>query len=253
MPTETETQELIARTYQGSRRELRSYLTRIVLRPDVAEELVQQAAVKLLEAERAEGATPTDADGMRAWLFRVGTNLALDHLRRHSTWRENILLEAREVADRSEAFLAESALLRGSAETSAIAREHLTVCFACTLRNLPAQQAAALLLAEVYGFTVEEAAQILDASFGQTKNWIQSARAYLRDKYDTTCALITKQGVCHQCVELNEFFHGRKEDPLEGTARDIDARLVIVRERRETTLGPWHQLMMRLVDDVLKG
>ena len=248
-----ESQGLLAQTYQQSRRELRSYLTRIVLRPDVAEELVQQAAVKLVEAGQGDKEVPQDADGTRAWLFRVATNLAIDHLRRHSTWRENIMLEAREVAERSDAFLAESALLRGSAETSAIAREHLAVCFSCTLRNLPPQQAAALLLAEVYGFTVAEAAQILDASFGQTKNWIQGARDHLRDKYASTCALINKQGVCHQCVELGEFFHGRKDDPLDGTQRDIDARLAILRERRETPLGPWHHLMMRLVDDVLKS
>ncbi|HUG25667.1 RNA polymerase sigma factor [Piscinibacter sp.] len=249
----TEAQGLLAQTYQQSRRELRSYLTRIVLRPDIAEELVQQAAVKLVEAGQGDKEMPDNLDGMRAWLFRVATHLAIDHLRRHSTWRENIMLEAREVAEDSEAFLAESALLRGSAETSAIAREHLTVCFSCTLRNLPAQQAAALLLAEVYGFTVEEAAQILDASFGQTKNWIQAARDQMRDKYDATCALIAKQGVCHQCVELSEFFHGRKDDPLAGSARDIDARLAILRARREAELGPWHRLMMRLVDDVLKN
>jgi RNA polymerase sigma-70 factor (ECF subfamily) len=245
--------DLLTQTYQQSRRELRSYLTRMVLRPEVAEELAQQAAVKLVETEHAGGKAPVDIDGMRAWLFRVATNLAIDHLRRHSTWREEIMLETREVAERSEAFLAESHLLRGAAEVNAIAREHLSVCFACTLRNLSARQAAALLLTEVYGFTVEEAAQMLEASFGQTKNWIQSARAFLQEKYSTTCALITKQGVCHQCTELSEFFHGHKDDPLEGTQRDIDARLAILRERREAELGPWHRLMMKLVDQVLKG
>src|SRR6185369_3751896 len=162
--------DLLAQAYQQSRRELRSYLTRMVLRPDVAEELVQQAALKLLEAERGEATIPTDAEGVRAWLFRVATHLAIDHLRRHSTWREEVLLETRELAERNGPFLAESQLMRDSAELQAIAREHLSVCFACTLRNLPAQQAAALLLSEVYGFTVEEAAEILEATFGQAKN-----------------------------------------------------------------------------------
>lgn len=247
------TSALLAQAYQQSRRELRSYLTRMVLRPDVAEELVQQAAVQLLEAERGDAKVPADAEGMRAWLFRVATRLALDHLRRHSTWREEVLLEVRELAEHNEPFLAESQLLRGSTELQAIAREHLSVCFACTLRNLPAQQAAALLLSEVYGFTVEETAQILEATFGQAKNWIQAARNYLQQKYSTSCALIAKQGVCYQCVELSEFFQGRKDDPLAGTQRDIDARLAILRERRETALGPWHRMMMKLVDDVLKA
>jgi RNA polymerase sigma-70 factor, ECF subfamily len=184
-------------------------------------------------------------------LFRVATNLAIDHLRRHSTWRETILLDTRERAVNDAAFVAESQLLRGSPETRAIAREHLTVCLSCTLRNLPPEQAAALLLVEVYGFTVPEAAGILGVAFGQAKGWIQSARAKLREKYDATCALVTKQGVCYQCVELSGFFNGREDDPLDGTPRDIDARLAILREHRDATLGPWHRLMMRIVDDVL--
>ena len=90
------------------------------------------------------------------------------------------------------------------------------------LRNLGPEQAAALLLAEVYGFTVGEAAEILGATFGQAKNWIQTARARMQEKYAATCALIAKQGVCYQCVELSEFFTGRREDPLDGTTKDIE-------------------------------
>jgi RNA polymerase sigma-70 factor, ECF subfamily len=201
--------ELLAQAYEQCRRELTSYVTRMVLRPAVAEELVQQAALRLVEGDH----TPTDPEGTRAWLLRVATNLAIDYLRRHSTWRENILLETRERAVTDEAFVAESRLLRGSPEMSAIAREHLAVCLSCTLRNLPPEHGAALLLVEVYDFTVPEAAEILGVSVGQAKGWIQSARAKLREKYSATCALITKQGVCYQCVELSRSFNGREENP----------------------------------------
>lgn len=241
--------ELLASAYQHSRRDLSTYITRIVVRPEVAEEIVQEAALRLVQAENL----PADPRGTRAWLFRVATNLAIDYLRRHSTWRENILVETKERAVSDEAFVAESQLLRGSPEMRAIAREHLVVCFSCVLRNLPPERAAALLLTEVYGFGIEEAAEMLGATFGQAKSWIQAARAKLREKYDATCALITKQGVCYQCVELSEFFNGQKEDPLQGTPGDMDARLAILRERRDASLGPWHRLMMRIVDDVLKG
>lgn len=127
------TSPLVAKVYQESRRDMLSYVTRMTLRAEVAEEIVQQAALRLVEKDPAPG----DADGTRAWLFRVATNLALDHLRRHATKREHIMLETRERAEADPAFLADVALLRGSAETSAIAREHLMICFACTLRNLP--------------------------------------------------------------------------------------------------------------------
>jgi RNA polymerase sigma-70 factor (ECF subfamily) len=133
----------------------------------------------------------------------------------------------------------------------AIAREHLDVCFACALRNLPSEHAAALLLVEVYDFGVREAAGMLGATPGQVKHWIQRSREVMRARYAGTCALVGKQGVCHQCVELGGFFNRRPEDPLEGTDGDLDARLAIVRRRRSATLGPWHRMMMRLVDDIL--
>jgi RNA polymerase sigma-70 factor, ECF subfamily len=238
---------LLAEVYQAARHQLISYVTRMVVRPAIAEEIVQQAALRLTESPRP----PTDAEGTRAWLFRAATNLAIDHLRRHSTWREDVLLETQQLARRDEGFIAESRLLQGSPEMRAIAREHLAVCLACTLRASAPQHAAALLLAEIYGFTVPETADVLGASITQVKNWIQTARARLREKYAATCALVTKQGVCYQCVELSEFFNRRREDPLDGTARDVDARLAILREQRETALGPWHRIMMRLVDAVL--
>ncbi len=239
--------EQVASTFQANRRALTGYLTRLVVREEIAEELVQQAAVHALEQD----GLPKDAAELRAWFFRVATNLALDHLRRHSTWREGVLGETRGRAEEDAGFVAESRLLAGSPEMKTIAKDHLAVCFACTSRNLRHEESAALLLKEVYDFTVEEVAGVMGATFGQAKAWIQSARAQLKAKYDASCALVAQEGVCFQCVELDRFFHADQGDPLAGTERDVSARLAIVRERREAPLGPWHRQMMRLVEDVL--
>lgn len=241
------TRERVAATFQSNRKMLAGYLTRLVAREDVAEELVQQAAVRALEQE----SLPEDAAEMRMWFYRVATNLALDHLRKHSTWREGVLGETRGMAEADAGFVAESRLLAGSPEMKTIAKDHLAVCFACTLRNLRHEESAALLLKEVYDFTVDEVARVMGASFGQVKAWIQSARAQLKAKYDTSCALVAQQGVCFQCVELDRFFGADRGDPLAGTDRDVAARLVIVRERRDAPLGPWHRQMMRLVEELL--
>lgn len=238
---------LRAEVYQRHRRELVGYATRLVVRDSIAQELVQEAAVRLLEDQRL----PDNDEQIRAWLFRVTSNLAIDHLRRHSTWRELVLVETRERAEADAAFVAEARDLRGSPEMKAIAREHLAVCFACTLRNLPPKQAAALLLKEVHGFTTAATADTLDATPVQVKNWVQQARRLMEARYGHTCALVTKEGVCHQCVELDGFFNGEKRDPLAGTARDLDARLRILRDTREAALGPWHRRMLRLVNEIL--
>jgi RNA polymerase sigma-70 factor, ECF subfamily len=235
--------------FERHRRELAAHLRRLLVRDDVAEDLVQQTALRALEAD----SLPEDDRGLRAWLYRVATNLAIDHRRRHATWRETPLLDARERAEGNEAFVEASRSLRGSPEMQSIAREHLVICFTCTARNLPAEQAAALLLKEVEGLTTEETAAALDATFGQAKHWVQAARATLERTYASTCALVAKTGACHQCVELDGFFNGEARDPLAGTAADLDARLAVVCDRRTADLGPWHRRMLRLIDDVLDG
>ncbi len=236
-----------AEHFESCRRELVGYATRLVLRDSVAEEIVQEAALRLL----GEPALPDDHAQVRAWLFRVVSNLAIDHLRRHSTWKELVLLDTRTRAESDPSYLAQSRQLRGNPEMATIAREHLAVCFACTLRNLPPRRAAALLLREVHGFSVAEAAETLEATPTQVKNWIQLARRAMTQRYAHSCALVTKAGVCYQCVELDEFFNGARRDPLAGTTRGLAARLAVLRETREAALGPWHRRMLKLVEDVL--
>lgn len=239
--------ERVAATFQSNRKTLTGYLTRLVAREDIAEEIVQQAAVRALE----QASLPEDAAEMRMWFFRVATNLALDHLRKHGRWKEGVLGDTRGMAEADPGFVAESRLLAGSPEMKTIAKDHLAVCFACTLRNLRHEESAALLLKEVYDFTVDEVARVMGATFGQVKSWIQSARAQLKAKYDTSCALVAQEGVCFQCIELDRFFGADRGDPLAGTDRDVAARLVIIRERRDAPLGPWHRQMMRLVEELL--
>ena len=92
---------------------------------------------------------------------------------------------------------------------------------------------------------------MMESTFGQAKAWIQSARAKLTARYATTCALVSQQGACFQCVALDQLFKANQGDPLAGTPRDLDARLVVLRAHKATELGPWHKQMLRLVDEVL--
>jgi RNA polymerase sigma-70 factor (ECF subfamily) len=163
-----------------------------------------------------------------------------------------VLIDTRERAEADPAYVAESLQLRGNPEMATIAREHLAVCFACTLRNLPPLEAAALLLRDVHDFSTNATADVLEATPIQVKNWIQQARRSMEERYGHTCALVTKKGVCHQCVELDGFFNGKKRDPLSGSTRDLTARLAILRATRQSALGPWHRRMLKLVEDILE-
>jgi len=238
--------EVLSRQYLSVRKELTSYLCRMVIRPQVAEELAQTAFLRGIEGGED---LPESDEGVRAWLFRVATNLALDELRRHSTWRETMMLDLRDAAEADRQLVDQSLAMAGTPETKAIAREHLVACLACTLRNLPERKAAALLLKEVHGFSVEEAAGMLDATPTQVKNWLQEARSYMSERYGQTCALISKQGVCHQCVELDGFFAAHQGSPL-AQESGIDARIRIASELRDRAWGGWHRRIFALIDDL---
>ena len=70
----------------------------------------------------------------------------------------------------------------------------------------------------------------------------------MRDRYQQTCALVNKQGVCHQCVELSGFFRAEERDPLAGTAGDLDARLGVVRGCDTSGPGPWTRMLDTLTE-----
>lgn len=231
--------------WEACRPQLVAYAARMVAQRSIAEELTQEAGVRLFCAGAAVEGDPQ----VRAWLFKVVTHLALDHVKRHSTWRELSISGIRATAETNAAFVAESVAMRGSPELQSIAREHLTACFACTLRNLAPRQAACLLLKEVYGLTVQETADAVDCSFAQVKNWLQDGRATLDRIYSRTCALVNQEGVCHQCTELDGFFNGQTRNPLAGTAGDVHARLRVLRDHRDFADGPWHRKLFDLVQD----
>lgn len=239
--------EALSRQFIAIRKELTSYLCRMVVRPQVAEELVQTTFLRGIEEHR--GLPPSD-EGVRAWLFKVATNLAFDELRRHSNWRESMILDIRDAAEEDQFLVQQSLAMASTPETKAIAREHLVACLACTLRNLPERKAAALLLKEVHGFSVEDVADVLDASANQVKNWLQESRAYMNERYGLTCALIAKNGICHQCVELDGFFTSNQGNPLSTDTR-IDARLKIAAELKERPWGEWHRRILALIDDMV--
>ncbi len=228
--------------------DLRDYLSRLLLHTDAVDDVLQSAAVRALS--NLESA-PAVVGELRPWVFRIATNLAIDEIRRRGRWRGDLLLESRPLAEANHEFVAMSESLRGSPQMRLIAKEHLVACFACTLRALTPERAAALLLREVYAFSVADAASILDARPAQVKNWLQEARRIMTAAYENRCALIRKTGICYQCSELAELFTGQDENPLASTrSESLRERVRIVRELRNRQPNPWHQQLFAIFDEL---
>jgi hypothetical protein len=72
----------------------------------------------------------------------------------------------------------------------------------------------------------------------------------MEQRYGATCALITKRGVCDQCVELAGFFGSPDRSPLPPGDLSLDARLSIAKQLKNSSWGPWHRMIFRLIDDM---
>jgi RNA polymerase sigma-70 factor (ECF subfamily) len=126
--------------------------------PDDAADAVQDA---LLSAYRRASGYRGDA-AVTTWLHRIVVNACLDLARRRAT-RPTVPLGDREVPTQRDATAATDA----------------AVVVAAALRELPAEQAAALVLVDLEDFSVAEAAVILECAEGTVKSRCARARARL--------------------------------------------------------------------------
>ena len=168
MPNEAERNsndpsELVEHVYTENAARLRGWLTSICRDEAVAEDLMQEAFVRLLHEAR-EGRAPDDAV---AWLHRVGSNLAMSRGRRIS------------VADRRAGELPQPGEV-ASPESDAVAAEE-AAAVRSALSGLDGDDRAAVVLA-AHGFRGPEIAERLGRSNGATRTLLCRARAKVRQQ-----------------------------------------------------------------------
>jgi RNA polymerase sigma-70 factor, ECF subfamily len=67
-----------------------------------------------------------------------------------------------------------------------------------------------MLLKEVYDFKVSEIVEILQTTEAMVKYYLHASRSKMVNIFEGRCALINKEGVCHQCSELNGIFNPKQ-------------------------------------------
>ena len=157
--------ELLYNAYRGR---IFSFLLRLSGSSEAADDLSQDTFLK------AHGAMARlDADQrLLPWLYRIANNTAIDHLRRRKRF----------------AWLP-WASLHGTAEEPRSADDQTTnqtrSDIAATLRALPPDNAAALLLHALAGYSYQEIAAIQGCTLTAARSRIARARAAFRDQYPT--------------------------------------------------------------------
>lgn len=149
--------DLVANAYDSFERQLYAFALGLTRSGSAAEDLVQESFLRLIREVQA-GRTP---DNVRAWLYRVCTNLATSRGRRVTVATRYLpFLATREVAETPEA---RHLRLELGAELSA------------ALAELSADERTGLLLA-AGGFHGPEIAEIIGRSHGATRTMLTRAR-----------------------------------------------------------------------------
>jgi RNA polymerase sigma-70 factor, ECF subfamily len=147
------------------RAELTAYCRRMLGSSFDAEDAVQETLLRAWRASgRFEGRAP-----LRAWLYRIATNVCLDAL--GQTARRPLPVE--EVPEPLDPF--------GEPDPSdrALARERLRLAIVAAVGNLPARQRAVLLLRDVLSWRASEVAELLGTTTAGVNSALQRAHAAL--------------------------------------------------------------------------
>ena len=127
-------------------------------------------------------------------------------------WPETVTDICREEALGNRRFFQEAMQIRETSPQGKFEiKEHIAFCFTCVSKSLPLEQHLVLLLKEVYGFKVKEIAQIINQTAAMVKYYLHVSRSRMIEVFDHSCSLINKQGICHQCTELNGIFNPKQK------------------------------------------
>jgi RNA polymerase sigma-70 factor (ECF subfamily) len=200
-----------AEIVERHRRELRVHCYRMVGSFDDAEDMVQEA---ILRAWRRR-TTFEGRSTFRAWLYRIATNVCLDHLGRHPrqpsaragggppevTWLQPFPDRLLDPAVPSEE----------EPDAAVVSKETVELAFLVALQHLPPRQRAVLVLRDVVGWPASDTATALEMSVASVKSALQRARATLRrhlpearHEWQAPQATADEQALLQRFVEANE-------------------------------------------------
>ena len=198
--------------------QLKSFILRITASVADAEDIVQDTYLKA--AEKIESFRGDSS--LKTWIFSIASNLAKDNLRAKKRWTEDVTDICKSAALSNPQFFQEAMQIRhGSTQGAFEIKEHIAFCFTCIAKSLPLEQQICLLLKEVYDFKVAEIQQIVDATEAMVKYYLHTARAKMTNIFEGRCALINKEGTCHQCSELNAVFNPKQKFQEEAVKIDM--------------------------------
>ena len=164
---------------QRHRRELHVHSYRMLASFDDAEDAVQET---FLRAWRSRDTFDGSAQ-VRAWLYRIATNVCLDMLRRKSRRVTSMqsFAEVPWMQPYPDQLLDEVAPSDQQPDAVVVERETIELAFLAALQVLPPRQRAALIVRDVIGWPARETASLLETSVAAANSAVQRARATMQE------------------------------------------------------------------------
>jgi RNA polymerase sigma-70 factor (ECF subfamily) len=237
--------------------QLKSYLYRLLADRNDAEDLMHDTFIRAYD----KIATFNQDSSLKTWVFKIATNLAYDHLKKIKRWPANAQDQGATLAigtaEIGEAFRTVHQTSNAGAYEM---KEHIDFCFTCISKTLPIENQVTLILKDVYDFPTKEICLILEKTEGVVKHLLHDARNLMAGIFENRCALINKNGVCHQCSQLNGIFNPQQNQQeqlmklklVKEAGKKNQEELYVLRARLIKAIDPLSSAGTDLHDIILK-
>lgn len=221
--------------------QLKSYLYRLLANRNDADDLTHDTFIKAYD----KLASFAGQSSLKTWVFQIATNLAYNFLKKRKRWTVD-------VKERAKNMVMERPILASKIEHTAHSnvygkfeiKEHIDTCFTCMAKTLQIENQIALILREIYGFSVKDICSILEKSEGTIKYLLQNARGTMTDIFDHRCALINKNGACNQCSELNGWLNPKQDQQAALT------KIKLARESNNYNRDSLYKMRVNLINAI---
>jgi len=198
--------------------QLKSYLYRLLADRNDVEDLTHDTFIRAYDKIDSFN----QGSSLKTWVFKIATHLAYDLLRQRKRWQVEAQDQARQfVLDNPDLKQACRIVHATSPAGAYEIKEHIDFCFICISKTLPVENQVALILKDIYDFPVHDICLILEKTEGVVKHLLIDARKTMMDVFDKRCALINKNGACHQCSELNGIYNPKQDQQQELIKLDL--------------------------------
>jgi RNA polymerase sigma-70 factor (ECF subfamily) len=227
--------------FETFRGQLKSFILRMTASVQDTEDVIQETYLKA----HSKIDTFKGESSLKTWVFAIASNLAKDLLKSQKQWPENVIDICKDATLSNPQFFREAIHIRETSPQGVFEiKEHIALCFTCVSKSLPLEQQLALLLKEVYGFSVREIARIMNQTDAMVKYYLHVGRSKMIEVFDNRCSLINKKGVCYQCTELNGIFNPKQK------AEEELVKIKMVKEAGDKSKEELFDLRMQILQEL---